>query len=208
MDTRSYAIRTPVCRAWWVSLLLLNPRANRVARAQEPSAPSLPAPGAEPDSIAQEYTDGHNLENLTALELTSLCFEEDSAPEPWLAKIDDASGDVDTSTLAKFALSASFLSPTELANTTSAVSIPLREEVLACAPDPEAAQSSVEVLAACHTVEARDDGSSQYLILWSVTFTCTNEISVIQGSQLDAKIGTVLCVAPDTPIAIEKLWLS
>jgi len=147
MDTRSYAIRTPVCRAWWVSLLLLNPRANRVARAQEPSAPSLPAPGAEPDSIAQEYTDGHNLENLTALELTSLCFEE-------------------------------------------------------------AAQSSVEVLAACHTVEARDDGSSQYLILWSVTFTCTNEISVIQGSQLDAKIGTVLCVAPDTPIAIEKLWLS
>lgn len=191
---------------------------------------------ADGKSSNQTSTIGARVASLSAAELTTLCFgptldegndgkagavefdapNEDSTSPLFndtmarleLERVEDAAEDVDIKTLAGYTLREAVLNPSKPANSTLVV--PLAEDILACAPDPGVAVSSLEVLSACQTKPSGNpDEDVVFLIQWSATFVCTNSVLVLRGSELDVSMGSVLVVSSTEPsISIEKLFVS
>ena len=186
----------------------------------------------------QTSTIGARVASLSAAELTTLCFgptldegndgkaddvavefdapNEDSTSPLFndtmarleLERVEDAAEDVDIKTLAGYTSREAFLNPSKPANSTLVV--PLAEDILACAPDPGVAVSSLEVLSACQTKPSGNpDEDVVFLIQWGATFVCTNSVLVLRGSELDVSMGSVLVLSSTEPsISIEKLFVS
>ena len=69
--------------------------------------------------------------------------------------------------------------------------------------------ASVEVLSACETKPADDlNEDIVFVIQWSATLVCTNNVLVLRGSELDVSVGSVLVVSSTEPISIAKLFVT
>ena len=188
------------------------------------SAALSPTPAFEPAANSNQTSSvGGRVASLSAAALTTLCFG-DSAPglgnggEPFplftntttplqLERIEDAPNNVDVRTLARYTLTEAFLDPSKPVNSTLVV--PLADDIVACAPDPDVAIASLEVLSACQTQPSDDpDEEIVFLIQWGARLACTNSVVVLRGSELDVSVGSVLVVSSTEPISIEKLFVS
>lgn len=151
-------------------------------------------------------THENGLGSLSAAQLMPLCFDEDSDPSlAGLERVDGASENVDVLTLARYMLREIFLNPAVSTTARFLGNVPLKDEILSCGPSVDESMASVGVLAACKT--AGDVPDVEFLIEWNAQLTCTNELSVVQGSVLDVTFGSVLLASSSGGLTVEKVFV-
>ena len=167
------------------------------------SAAAAAAPSAAA-AAAVIKPDPNALGSLAAAELMSMCF--DDAADPSLAGLERIPPeDTDALALARYIIQEIFLNPTKSSKATT-TTLPMAQEVLACAPSVEAARGSAQVLSGCRTADDSAD-IVEYLIKWRAQFTCQNSLEFVHGSELDMTVGSVLVAGGDDGLAVSKVFI-
>lgn len=150
--------------------------------------------------------DPNALGSLPAAALMSMCF--DAAADPSLAGLERIPPeDTDALALARYIIQEIFLNPTKSSKTTTTTTtLPMVQEVLACAPSVAAARGSAQVLSGCRTADDSAD-IVEYLIKWRAQFTCQNSLEVVHGSEFDMTVGSVLVAGGDDGLAVSKVFI-
>lgn len=160
---------------------------------------------AAPSAAAVIKPDPNALGSLPAAALMSMCF--DAAADPSLAGLERIPPeDTDALALARYIIQEIFLNPTKSSKTTTTTTLPMVQEVLACAPSVAAARGSAQVLSGCRTADDSAD-IVEYLIKWRAQFTCQNSLEVVHGSEFDMTVGSVLVAGGDDGLAVSKVFI-
>ena len=165
----------------------------------------IAATWAAPSAAAVIKPDPNALGSLSAAALMSMCF--DAAADPSLAGLEHIPPeDTDALALARYIIQEIFLNPTKSSKTTTTTTLPMVQEVLACAPSVAAARGSAQVLSGCRTADDSAD-IVEYLIKWRAQFTCQNSLEVVHGSEFDMTVGSVLVAGGDDGLAVSKVFI-
>ena len=166
----------------------------------------IAATWAAPSAAAVIKPDPNALGSLSAAALMSMCF--DAAADPSLAGLERIPPeDTDALALARYIIQEIFLNPTKSSKTTTTTTtLPMVQEVLACAPSVAAARGSAQVLSGCRTADDSAD-IVEYLIKWRAQFTCQNSLEVVHGSEFDMTVGSVLVAGGDDGLAVSKVFI-